>query len=93
MDRGAKELSAAERARWLSELSEALDAAQQLMSRLGIDRAESLEGMELYLRIEAARLQVHALRLGRGRLSEQTDPERTESLPWQRAGNGGGGGV
>jgi hypothetical protein len=74
------------RARWLTELSEALDQAHDLMWKLGIGDGTGPAAMDLYLRIEAARLDVQALRLGRHhRSSEAIDPEWIEHLPWKRS--------
>jgi hypothetical protein len=60
-----KDLSAAERSRWLAELSAALEEADQLAARLGLARMHSREAMELLMRLAAARAQAQALRLGR----------------------------
>jgi hypothetical protein len=80
------EISAAERARWLGELSEALDSARAVMVRLELDPHGSVAAMELYLRIEAARLQVQALRLRRGEpADQQVDPNRTGIMPWEHS--------
>ena len=89
MVRVPTDLSAAARAQWLAELSQALDEAHKLMWKLGIGDGGGPAAMELYLRIEAARLEVRALRLGRrNRLTEDTDPEWTESSPWKHSGFG-----
>ena len=63
MERIAGDSIAADRARWLSELSDSLDDAQNLLSRLGTATADSPLAMELHLRIGGARLTVQALRL------------------------------
>ena len=69
------------RAQWLAELSEALEQAHNLMWKLGIGDGGGPAAMELYLRIEAARLEVQALRLGRRyQKAQEIDPERTEPL-------------
>lgn len=65
MNRVPKQLTAAERARWLAELSEALDEAQDLASRLGLLQMQGAEAMELCLRLAAARAQVQGLQLAR----------------------------
>ena len=84
-------MSAAARAQWLAELSEALEQAHKLMWKLGIGDGGGPAAMELYLRVEAARLEVQALRLGRrDRLTDESNPEWTDSSPWKRAGFGGG---
>jgi hypothetical protein len=76
---------AAERARWLAELSEALNAAHQLLIGLDIRDDRRLELRQLYLRIEAARLEVQALRLSRSLGARlENGPVRIESLPWPK---------
>jgi hypothetical protein len=56
------ELSAAGRAHWLAELSDALSDAQRLTWLIGA--GGSHEAMELYGRIEAALNEAQALRFG-----------------------------
>jgi hypothetical protein len=86
VERVSAELSGAGRARWLAELSEALEQAHQLMWKLGIGDGGGPAAMELYLRVEAARLEVQALRLGRRyQMIDDIDPERTEPQPWKRS--------
>ena len=80
------EMTAAARAQWLAELSHALDKAQKMIAGLGVGPGNPA-AMELYVRIEAARLEVRALRLRGGRISaDQIDPKWTEQLPWKRNG-------
>jgi hypothetical protein len=80
---------AAERARWLAELSEALDEAQRLLLRLGVSGADSRQAMALYLRIEGARLAAQSLRLRRSiGPSEVFYPEWTDPRPWGRGRKG-----
>jgi hypothetical protein len=81
------EFRGAGRSQWLAELSEALDQAHDLMWKLGIGDGGGPAATELYLRIEAARLEVQALRLGRrNQMMDDFDPERTKPLPWKRSG-------
>lgn len=76
------EVSAAERARWLAELSVALSEARRLVRDLGASEGR-FEALELYAQIEAIRLEVESLRLRKGGRSEPTmDPEWTNP-PWQ----------
>ncbi len=90
MKRVSPELPGAGRAQWLAELSEALDQAHKLMWKLGIGEGGGPAAMELYLRVEAARLEVQALRLGRRyQMAEDIDPQWTEPLPWKRSGTDG----
>lgn len=64
---------AANRARWLAELSESLAQAHTLLLRLD---ATTDGAMELHLRIEGARLTVKALQLrSMGHFSEPADPK------------------
>lgn len=79
------EKPAPERARWLSELSEALNAAHHLLVSLDVPAGQSVEARELYLRIEAARLEVQSLRLRASlKARKEKSPEWSEILPWQR---------
>ena len=74
---------AAERARWLAELSESLDEAQRLLPRMGVGMSDSPLAVELHFRIEGARLTVQALRLRpMGASTELTGPEWSELPPW-----------
>jgi hypothetical protein len=77
-------LSAEERARWLAQLAEAIEQAQKLTWRMGLIEANSVEAMELYGRLEAARMEVQALRLGgfAGAHSE-SHPEWLNLLLWE----------
>ena len=80
---------AAERSRWLAELSEALGEAQRLIARFELTGEQHLLAREVHLRIEAARYEVQSLRLSRSpQLASQSDPEWRQLLPWvqQEAG-------
>ena len=80
------EVPAAERARWLAELSEALDEAQRLLAGLDRGGGPEVHVRELHLRIEAARLEISSLRLSRSLNPRKgNDPERIELAPWQTA--------
>ena len=79
------EESAVQRARWLAELSKALDDAERTLWRLPVNPAESPVAMELYLRIEAARLEVESLRVRRNRpFEDQSGLLWTKQVPWER---------
>lgn len=79
------EAPAAIRARWLAELSEALDGAQRLLSELAPADARD-EAIDLCTRIEAARFEVQSLRLSRpGILPDEVDPKWSGFIPWQPA--------
>jgi hypothetical protein len=78
------EVPAAERARWLAELAEALTDAHELLHCLSFVAHEEALASELYLRIGGARLEVQSLRLSRslnGR--RETCPEWTEADLWR----------
>ena len=77
---------AAARALWLAELEDALEAAQRAVQLLPITREQHVLAQELHVRIQAARSEVYALRLGRhlGQTIE-LDPEWTEKNPWRPA--------
>jgi hypothetical protein len=81
--------TAAERARWLAELSETLGEAQRLLLRIGVSGADNRQAMELYSRIEGARLAIQSLRLRRSAGSRNvSDPKWTDPLPWERGQKG-----
>lgn len=61
MHRASSESLAAERKRWLAELTEAIDEAQQLAWRISSDGSHP-EAMDLYVRLELARGEVESLR-------------------------------
>jgi hypothetical protein len=78
------EQPAAERARWLAELSAALSEAEQVLRGFHQELNLGIEARELYWRIEAARLEVQSLQLSRslnGR--KEMHPEWIELPPWQ----------
>lgn len=73
------ELPAAERARWLAELSEALDRAHQALVQLRLPIESRAEAIDLFHRIEAAKLEVQSLRLSRSlNPRNEPDPSRTD---------------
>ncbi|MGE5564380.1 MAG: hypothetical protein ACM3ZV_13895 [Bacillota bacterium] len=75
--------SAASRARWLAELAQALDEARHVAKELGADEGR-IEAVELYARIEAARLEVEMMRLRRSAGGGQDyGPEWTKDIPWR----------
>lgn len=77
------EVPAAERARWLAEVSEALNEAHRILSQLHLSQEDEATARELYLRIQAARLEVQSLRLSRSlNPREETDPRWTGPAPW-----------
>lgn len=85
MSRMPIEISAVERSSWLAELAEALEQAQKLAWHLGVNHDRGADVMALYGQLEAARLEVQALRLKRGnRVRNNVDPEWPELLPWEK---------
>lgn len=74
---------AAQRARWLAELAEALDEAGTLLNKVAPSEGNR-EAAELRQRIETVRLEVEAMRVGRSMLVRQDlRPEWTEQVPWR----------
>ena len=71
------EVPPADRARWLAELAEALDDAHRLFRQLDVRTIPRADAFELYMRIEAARLEVQSLRLSRSlRERAEISPQR-----------------
>jgi hypothetical protein len=83
------EVPAADRARWLAEVADALERAHQLLFELDLENDAAADALDLYIRIEAARLEVQALRLSRS-VTPRTrpDPDWTNLPAWpaERAG-------
>jgi len=78
-------VSPADRARWLAELSEALDQALVLVTSYALTAEVQTEAFELDLRIEAARLEIHSLRLSRSLNPRgNSNPEWTELPHWKK---------
>jgi hypothetical protein len=67
------ERNAATRARWLAELANAIESAQQLAWQLGTASRPSAEARDLYGRLEAARVEVESMQ-GAGALSRDSSP-------------------
>jgi len=84
------EIAAAERARWLAELSDALCEAQQLLFRLDFAESSRSTAAELYQMIEAARLEVRSLGRRSFASPNQKHPDWSNLTPrqidpWPRA--------
>jgi hypothetical protein len=72
------EVPAADRARWLAELSEALEDAHHVLVQLNLPSDRHSEARDLFLRIEAAKLEIQLLRLSRSlNLRNENDPKGT----------------
>ena len=74
--------SAAERARWLAELTAALDEARDLVRRLAVEEAR-IDAIDLAARIEAVRSDVERMRLRRAAGARDFGPEWTKDIPWK----------
>ena len=75
--------SAAYRARWLAELSDALDDAGELLAEFGEMPRDTAQ---IRSRVEAARREVLALRLRTsGGGGDDFGPEWTDNMPWKRS--------
>ena len=75
-------MTAAQRARWLAELTDALDEAQSLVWRLGNAEMRAIDAFDLLARLEAARAEARSLRLSRVRQPPCSNPEWTDPVPW-----------
>ena len=62
MQLNRNEQGAAARSRWLAELANAIESAQRLAWQLGTASRPSPEARELYSQLEAARIEVEAMR-------------------------------
>jgi hypothetical protein len=81
--RVTSDVPSAERVRWLAELAEAIDQAQKVAWRIGVAEGDNAEAKELYGRLEAARVEVDALRRGSFRPApHRTDPDWLKQLLW-----------
>lgn len=80
MNRRQDGTAAAERARWLAQLAQAVEQAQRLACSLGVSKVSTAEVEDLYRRLEAVRIEVEALR--RGSPQREIDPFWSGLLPW-----------
>lgn len=70
--------SAADSARWLAEVAQALDEAQLLVQRIPQNGSEPSQRIELLQRIESAKRATLSLRLAsERRFTRPSSPERT----------------
>jgi acyl-CoA reductase-like NAD-dependent aldehyde dehydrogenase len=86
VSRGSTDVSTATRARWLAELAEAIEEAQELVIRLAAAEGRRAEALDLSVRLGAARAEVQSLR--RNRITDAAghiDPDWSKQLPWERA--------
>jgi hypothetical protein len=83
MCRVPTEISAAEGACRLAELSDQLNRARDALIGLDLRDEQRLEARELFLRIEAARFEVQSLRLSRSfNERQEKGPEWTKTSAW-----------
>jgi len=77
------ETSAVARARWLAEISEALEGARDALIGLDVRHDLQPDAAELFVRIEAARLEVQLLRSSRS-LTQGSNkgPEWMKTSAW-----------
>ena len=76
----------AQRARWLAELAQMLDEAQELVSYLAVARGACVETLEVSARLEAARAEVQSLRCcWSAGIFKEIDPDCCKRSPWDRA--------
>lgn len=88
MVRVPTEVTAAQRARWLAELSHALEEAQRLIWRLSEEGVSAADTLDLAARLETARAEVRSLRLGRTtQESSELNPKWIDQALWDRAGS------
>jgi hypothetical protein len=83
------DVPAADRARWLAEVADALEQAHRLLFELHLENDAASDALDLYVRIEGARLQVQALRSSRSITPRaRPDPNWTNLPAWpvERAG-------
>lgn len=91
MSRVPSPFNAADRARWLAEVSAALDEAQRLASDMGLATIRNPEARELCARLAVARAQVQSLRLARADdYIEQLGPNWTHPSIWPTNAADGG---
>ena len=85
MVRVPNEDSAAQRARWLAEVADALEDARRVVKILGAAEGR-IDAVGLYARIEAVRLQVQSMRIRRSYGgSGNSRPEWTNGIPWKES--------
>ena len=81
------DLAALRRARWLAEMSEALDEAHALVWQCDQEGVAGIDLLELMESIESARAEVRSFRIGRVReRSAQDAPEWIKHSPWRPSG-------
>jgi len=66
----------------MAELAAAIEGAQRVAWQLGTSNGGSVEARELYGRLEAARVELEALRGVTAQLREELEPWLVEQLGW-----------
>lgn len=79
---GMKQPAAVGRNRWMSDLAAAIDGAQQVAWQLGTAPGASAEARELYARLEAARLELEALRSVTAELRQDIERSLVDGHAW-----------
>jgi hypothetical protein len=80
------DVSADDIARWLAELAQVLEGAQELVNSLALARGHYIETLDVSARLEAARAEVRSLRHSRMDATiKDLGPCWSEHLPWDRA--------
>ena len=70
------QMAAADRARWLADVSTALNEAHHILATLSLPDEDYPLAMDLHIRIEAARFEVRTLRLSRSsQLRDELSPK------------------
>ena len=86
MNRISTEVTTVERARWLAELAQALDEAQEVVKSFASAGGSYAETLDVSARLEAARAEVQSLRRSRmGNTLEEFDPKWIQHIPWDHA--------
>lgn len=80
-----KEGAATQRARWLAELTHALEEAQMLVWTICAQDGANLDALELGARLEAVRAEVRSLRVGRSESPEPNFSPEWTNHPWDRS--------
>lgn len=74
---------AAQRARWLAELADALDGARRVVRQLAAEQ-NGFEARELSAEIDAARHEVRNMRIRRtAGAGQDLGPEWSKDIPWK----------
>lgn len=85
MVRVPTDVTAAQRARWLAELSDALENAQELLRDLLPGDACDADALDLCARLETALAEARSLQFGRPKKGQpRLHPQWSNLVPWDR---------